>query len=148
MSQRHVDVRIELEQRGQQRPQAQRLRIDDRPQAQHASDVAAQGRRQRGHLLRPIHHAPRDGQQAPARRRDGHAGGGAVEQQHAQFILQALDLLGDGGLREMQLLARATELAGASNGEYRLELIEFHVQGRRQRRRVAKCRSGTSLPSR
>jgi hypothetical protein len=48
----------------------------------------------------------------------------------------------------MQLLARATELAGASNGEYRLELIEFHVQGRRQRRRVAKCRSGTSLPSR
>ena len=59
--------------------------------------------------------------------RHGHAAGGAVEQLHAQALLQRLHVLGDGGLGQRQRIGGARECAGFNDtGEYAHGLYLVH----------------------
>ena len=51
---------------------------------------------------------------------------GAIEEPHAELLLQLADLLAHGGLRDMQALGGATEVQFLRNGYEVPQVPEFH----------------------
>jgi hypothetical protein len=60
-------------------------------------------------------------------RRQSDAATDAVEQEHAQFGFQDLDLSGSGGLAQVEPRRRPGHTAGVGDGEEGAQLIEVHV---------------------
>ncbi|MNN04923.1 hypothetical protein D3C81_1176640 [compost metagenome] len=91
------------------------------------AQLAALGAAGDGH--RPLQlgqHLTRLGQEQPAGLAQRHSAVGALEQAHAQLLLQRLDLLAQRRLGNAQLQGGAAEVQLFGNGDEIAQVAEFH----------------------
>ncbi|MDT4847134.1 hypothetical protein FQZ97_811830 [compost metagenome] len=123
------DLRVLLRQRDQHAAQPQRHRIDHRAEAHHALRRAAQ-------LVGGRLHAHGRGQralglfeQAPAGRGRRHAARRALEQAHAEFVFERLELRAGGRGAGEHAFRGAGQVALLRDGDEGLQLVQLHDRG-------------------
>ena len=112
-----MKIRILLCQPPEQRRQQKKLGVSMAAHRKHADGVLS---RMFKSLFGPdgdVHHPPGIVQEGKPLPGDTHDAGGAVKQRHTQFLFQRVDLLGDGGLGDVQQLRRSGKVERLRNGQ-------------------------------
>jgi hypothetical protein len=126
LAQGGLHVRRRLHQLAQKGAEPCELRIQDGADGQFAPHLLAQALRGTVELALRRQHAIGQRQQSGAVGREPHAARGALEQAHAQALLQRFELQADGWLRQVQPLGRARQAALAGHGNEGTQCGVFH----------------------